>query len=78
MSEHGKEGAMSCLFSKQDMRLKNVKFFRGDRDVITEDEFRAQIQSIEDQKKANPTLKSRKAPLSSQPITQVREFVGKL
>lgn len=78
MSEHGKQGEIGCLFSRQDMHLKNVKFFRGDRDVITEDEFRAQIHSIEEQKRANPDLKSKKAPRSSQARVDLREFVAKL
>jgi hypothetical protein len=50
MSEHGKDGALSCLFEQEDKRLVNIKFFRGDKKVITEDEFCAQINSVAKQK----------------------------
>ncbi|MCB1503106.1 MAG: hypothetical protein KDK07_25565 [Bauldia sp.] len=53
MSEHERDGLMDCLFSRQDHRLVNIKFFRGSRDLITESEFRKELQgSIERRRNA--------------------------
>lgn len=76
MSE-GEKGLMDCLLHRQDMRLLNVKFFRGDREVISEDDFRRQVASIEAQKTSGAP-KSSRAPASKRPRVNVRELVSRL
>jgi hypothetical protein len=46
MSKLEKDGLKDCLFSRQDRKLVNIKFFRGDRDIITAAEMRAELCSI--------------------------------
>jgi hypothetical protein len=66
MSEHGKEGALSCLFSKQGMKLLNVRFFRGSSDVISVDEFRREICDSEERKRSGELKSSKQAPRCKQ------------
>ena len=76
MSEqHEKDVLTDCLFSRQDgARLRNIKFFRGTRDLISEEEFRTALsQSIERRKAAEPSTeppKTNKAPID------LRRFVA--
>jgi hypothetical protein len=45
-TEQGKKAALVTLLFGQDGRtLENVKFFRGDRDLVTEEEFCDQVHS---------------------------------
>ncbi len=38
-----KDGLISLLFRKNSVKLLNVKFFRGDEEVISEDEFQREV-----------------------------------
>lgn len=76
MSGHERDGVVSCLFSGQDKTLLNMKFFRGDRDVISEAEFRAEVCSIEQQKKLSVAKRSSHAPRSEREPIDVRDFVA--
>ena len=76
MSKHEK-GRLDCLFSGQDMKLVNIKFCRGDRDVISEEEFCAQICAIADQKRAG--MQPSAGPThSGKSKVDVRAIVAKL
>jgi hypothetical protein len=45
-TEQGKKGALiGLLFGQEGRSLENVKFFRGDRAVISEEEFCDQVHS---------------------------------
>lgn len=78
MSKHERDGLMECLFSRPDMKLRNIKFFRGDRDVITEDEFRAQILCIAEQKKAGTATRSTSPTHSDLRPLDVRAYVASM
>lgn len=75
MSEHEKDSLVACLFSGRDMKLRNVKFFRGSDDVISEADFRAQIHSAATQRKSE-AAKLIGWPKSTQPKVDVRAFVA--
>lgn len=77
MSEHEKD-SLDCLFSDKRRQLVNVKFCRGNQDVISEQEFHKQIHSIAMQKRLNPGLATSQPPQSGLPPVDVREFVAKL
>lgn len=76
MSEHEKNSLMDCLFSGQDMKLRNIKFFRGSRDLISPQELRAEAHSALMQKRVKSTIGSAEAPRSKQPEIDVRAFVA--
>ncbi len=68
-----------CLHPERaDMKLVNVKFFRGDNEYITPDEFRAQLCAAAAHKRAHPELRQTEAPRSAQAKINVREFVANL
>jgi DNA gyrase inhibitor GyrI len=77
MSKDEKEGFMRRLLSwREDMTLRNIKFCRGDRDVISEEEFRAAVCSVVEQSK---TAQRSTAPTSSEVITvDVRKLVANM
>jgi len=50
MKTQEKDGLKDCLFSGQD-ELINIKFFRGDKEVISPAELRAQVCLIGNQRK---------------------------
>lgn len=52
MSTQEKDGLMDCLFSRQDRKLVNIKFCRGDADIIAPEELRAEVCSIASQREA--------------------------
>lgn len=74
MSEHSKDSIMNGLFAGPSMRLKNIKFCRGAQDVISEDEFRAEIHSAGMQRRMN-SAKVMPWPVSAQPRVDVRKFI---
>lgn len=76
MSKHDEDGLMKCLFSGQDMTLVNVKFFRGSRDMITDEEFRDQVTYIETQKKSGRAVRTAEAPRSGREPIDVRDLVA--
>lgn len=68
-----------CLHpSREDMKLVNVKFFRGDNKYITPDEFRAQLCAVSAAKRARPEMRQVEAPRSAKPTVDVRAFVASL
>jgi hypothetical protein len=69
---------MACLFDRQDMKLVNIKFFRGSAEVIGEDDLWSESHSAVMQYLMEPH-KARKEPpdIEMEPI-DVREFVDKL
>ena len=74
MSLHEKDGLMDCLFSRQDKKLINIKFMRGNAEIIAPEAFRAEICSIVAQRDgglvASGAVKSGKTP------TDVRKLVA--
>ena len=79
MSDIKKESMASLLSPKREgMKLVNVKFFRGERDLIRPDEFRAQLRTVADQHRAGSAERAEGAPRSTRPLTNVREFVADL
>lgn len=78
MSEHGRDKVADCLSSRQGMKLVNLKFFRGGRDLITADELRAEVKSVEAQKLTGAATKSDRAPISRQPVVNLREFAASI
>jgi hypothetical protein len=77
MSDHEKDSVMSGLFAGPSMRLKNLKFFRGSQDVISEDEFCAEIHSAGIQRRTD-SAKPMAWPVSAQPRVDVRDFVANI
>ena len=77
MSKYEKEGFMRRLLSwREGMTLRNIKFCRGDRDVISEEEFRAAVGSVIEQ---SSSVARSTTPVHSEIRTiDVREFVAKL
>ena len=76
MSKHEKDGLMDCLFSRQDMKLVNVKFFRGSSDVISPDEFRAELCAAADRKRTGEVKRSGTAPRCKGEAVDLRAFVA--
>jgi len=77
MSKDEKEGfpMHRLLSAREGMALRNIKFCRGDRDVISEDEFSAAVCSAADQSK---TAQRSAAPTQSTVATvDVRELAAK-
>lgn len=74
MSIQEEKGLKACLFSRQDRKLVNIKFFRGDSNVISPDDLAAQICSIASQHEAG--LKPSAGPVRSvKPTVDVRKLV---
>jgi hypothetical protein len=70
--------AEDCLHSERpDMKLVNVKFFRGGAEYITPEEFRAQLCVAAEFQRNNPGRRSAEAPRSKKPQVNVRELVAK-
>lgn len=78
MSQHEKDGLMDCLFSEADMKLKNLKFFRGGADEISEHQLGNEAHSAVMQKRLGSAVRSTSAPGSDQPRINVRSFVAGL
>ncbi|BAB49066.1 hypothetical protein [Mesorhizobium japonicum] len=78
MSEATTDHIMGCLYARQpDMNLVNVKFFRGDKDLIEPNELCDQAHSASLQRKMDgDTLDG--APKTARPKMDVREFVKTL
>jgi hypothetical protein len=78
MSLHEKDGLMDCLFSRQDMKLVNIKFFRGAGDVISNDEFRAELCAAAARKKSGEVKRSASAPKCKSAPVDLRDFVANM
>jgi hypothetical protein len=76
MSTQEKDGLMDCLFSGQDKKLVNLKFFRGSNDLISEDEFKEQVCAAE--KRKNSTVKAGKFPSCKKGPLDLRKIVAEL
>lgn len=78
MSEQGKDSLMDCLFSGQDMKLANLKFFRGSKDVISEEEFRREFCAAEDRKRSGAVKRRTSPPASKKKPIDLRKLVAEL
>ncbi|MBR1241590.1 hypothetical protein JQ620_15785 [Bradyrhizobium sp. AUGA SZCCT0274] len=74
MSTHEKDVLQDCLFSRQDKKLFNIKFLRGNADVIAPEDFRAEICSIVAQRDTG--LAPSGAVRTGKPQTDVRKLVA--
>jgi hypothetical protein len=74
MSTQEKDVLQDCLFSRQDKKLVNIKFMRGNAKIIAPEAFRTEICSILAERdgglKASDAAKSGKTP------TNVRKLVA--
>lgn len=77
MSNDEMEGLMSRLLSwRQGMTLRNIKFCRGDKEVISDAEFCAAVSSIAEQ--ALAADRSTAPTVSAVQPVDVREFVANI
>ncbi|TJV68596.1 MAG: hypothetical protein E5X76_28865 [Mesorhizobium sp.] len=78
MSEATTDHIMGCLYARQpNMKLVNVKFFRGEKDLIEPAEMREQAHTASLQRKLDG-YRSAGAPKSTRSKIDVREFVKSL
>lgn len=77
MSKVQKQGYIDCLLSwREGMTLRNIKFCRGDRDVIREEEVHGAIESISAQRSAiSPSTEPTRSTVST---LDVRQFVANM
>jgi hypothetical protein len=75
MSEHEKDSILNCLFSGNDMKLRNVRFFRGGSDVIEAADFRAEVHAIATQRRTGGA-KQIGWPKSERPKVDLHKFVA--
>ncbi|SDI98161.1 hypothetical protein SAMN05216338_103548 [Bradyrhizobium sp. Rc2d] len=73
-----KEELKGCLFSRRDhQKLVDIKFFRGNNNIISPEELSAQVCSIARQREAG--LAPAAGPIrSNKAVTDIRNFVAKL
>lgn len=74
MSTQEKDVLQDCLFSRQDKRLINIKFMRGNAEIIAPEAFRAEICSIVAQR--DGSLQPSGAAQSGKIPTDVRKLVA--
>jgi hypothetical protein len=74
MSDNEKDSMMDCLFSGQDMTLRNIKFCRGSDDLIAPEDLRAQSHSAMLQKRTGAAARSTVAPHSQQPVVDLEKL----
>ncbi|KAI94440.1 hypothetical protein T281_10975 [Rhodomicrobium udaipurense JA643] len=67
-----------ALLAGKEGTLQNVKFFRGDRDLISVDEIEQEIRSAHVQRTMGLAIISHKFPDSDTPQVDVRELVQSL
>jgi len=77
MSGHEKDGFKACLFSRQDVKLINLKFFRGSDDLISEAALREEVCESEDRKRRG-TLKAGAFPKCRKAAVDVRTLVAEM
>lgn len=75
MSEHEKDSLMERLYDRQSMKLLNIKFCRGSRDVITPEELRAESHSALLQDRTGAARPGH-APRSKQPPVDLEILFG--
>jgi len=79
MSVPSKDSIAECLFSRHDMTLVDVKFFRGTRDdLITGEEICAQMKSAMEQRAMGAADVSHRAPISAHAPIDVADFLANL
>ena len=71
MSDREKDSLLDCLFSGQDMKLYNIKFCRGSRDLIGVSDLRAESHSALLQRRTGAANGSHDAPRSEQPMVDL-------
>ena len=76
MSENEKDSVKSCLFSRQDMKLRNIRFARGSDEIIGEPDFRAAICSAAQQR--SDGLEASSWPKASRAMIDVNEFLANI
>ncbi|WP_020693908.1 hypothetical protein [Reyranella massiliensis] len=76
MSKHRKDVLMDCL-SGQDMKLANIKFFRGSNETISDEQFRDELHGAAERKRKGEVKPSLMAPWKER-VTDLREFVSTL
>jgi hypothetical protein len=77
MPKDGKEGFMQrLLHGRKGMTLRNIKFCRGDKDVISGEEFREQLCNIADQRNDGRVDGSQTPTRSDLQPIDVRKFVA--
>jgi hypothetical protein len=71
-----KDGLFAALSLGSKAKLRNIKLCRGDQDVISNAELRAQSHSAVMQKRMKSIQSSGEAPRSKQPLVDVRALVA--
>lgn len=77
MATREKERLISFLFERDDVCLINLKFFRGDRDVVSEEELCKQVHSAFLQEKMGRAIVSDRFQEEADTV-DIREFIGTL
>jgi hypothetical protein len=75
MSKHEKEGR-DCLFERRDMTLINVRFFRGESDLISEEEFNRERAASAERKRSGELKPERGAPRCKGDSIDLQKFVA--
>jgi len=76
MSKHSREDGMDCLFERRDMKLVNIRFFRGQSDIICEDEFNAERAAAAARKRSGEITPAPHAPQCKQAPIDLRKVVA--
>ncbi len=76
MSTLEKDVLLDCLFSRQDKKLINIKFMRGNAEIIAPEAFRAEIGSIVAQRDGG--LEPSGAAKSGKTPTDVRKLLAEM
>lgn len=75
MSVHTKASLKECIAERPGMNLVNVKFFRGDRDMLSADELRAEVCRANQERVSGTVKPTQHAPKSDVKKINVREWV---
>lgn len=67
-----------CVAARDGMKLVNVKFFRGDRDLLSAGELRAEAARLAQARNEGKVVQAKSAPKSTRPRVDVREFIANL
>jgi hypothetical protein len=76
MSDIEKSSVRDCLFSEQDMKLRNIRFARGEAETIDEADFRAEICRAADLRRGG--LKAASWPKTTRAMVDVQEFLASI
>jgi hypothetical protein len=71
-----KDGIFAALSLGPLAKLRNIKLCRGDQNVISEGELKAQSHSAIMQKRMKSVTPSKEAPRSKQPLVDVEALVA--